>query len=45
MEYIAIGVLLCLSALFSGLTLGFLGLDKSELERKKKLGNEKALAI
>ena len=42
MEYIIITVLLLFSALFSGLTLGFLGLDRSELERKRKLGNLKA---
>ena len=45
MEYFLIALLLLLSALFSGLTLGFLGLDKSELERKKALGNIKAIAI
>lgn len=45
MEYIYIGFLLLFSALFSGLTLGFLGLDKSELERKRKLGNPKAEKI
>jgi len=45
MEYLLIALLLTLSALFSGLTLGFLGLDKSELERKRKLGNEKAEAV
>ena len=45
MEYLIITILLLLSALFSGLTLGFLGLDRSELERKTKLGNEKAAAV
>ncbi len=45
MTYLAIVLLLVLSALFSGLTLGFLGLDRSELERKKNLGNHKARVI
>ena len=45
MEYLFIAILLSFSALFSGLTLGFLGLDKSELERKRKLGNPKAEAV
>lgn len=45
MEFVYIVVLLAFSALFSGLTLGFLGLDRSELVRKKKLGNEKAATI
>ena len=45
MEYIIIASLLLLSALFSGLTLGFLGLDKCALERKRKLGNSKAIAV
>lgn len=44
-QYLFIFVLLSLSALFSGLTLGFLGLDKSELARKKRLGDKKAAAI
>ena len=45
MEVLYIVVLLGFSALFSGLTLGFLGLDRSELVRKRKLGNTKAEAI
>ena len=34
MDYIIVVVLVALSGLFSGLTLGLLSLDKSELERK-----------
>ncbi len=42
MDYLIITILIFLSALFSGLTIGFLGLDTTELMRKKKLGNKKA---
>jgi metal transporter CNNM len=42
---IAIVGLVGLSGLFSGLTLGLLSLNKSELERKIKLGSEKALKV
>ncbi len=45
MEYLIVIVLILFSALFSGLTIGFLGLDKTELERKAKLGNKKAVKI
>ncbi len=38
-------VLVVLSGLFSGLTLGLLGLDKTELERKIKLGDKKAKKV
>lgn len=38
-------LLVALSGLFSGLTLGLLGLDKTDLERKIKLGNEKAKKV
>ena len=38
-------LLVALSGLFSGLTLGLLGLDKTELERKIKLGNKKAKKV
>lgn len=38
-------LLVLLSGLFSGLTLGLLGLDKTELERKIKIGNKKAKKI
>jgi len=37
--------LVLLSGLFSGLTLGLLGLKKSELERKIRLGNENARKV
>jgi metal transporter CNNM len=37
--------LVVLSGLFSGLTLGLLGLDKSDLERKIKAGNKNAKKI
>lgn len=39
MVYIISAILLVFSALFSGLTLGLLSLDKSDLLRKVKLGN------
>jgi metal transporter CNNM len=38
-------VLVALSGLFSGLTLGLLGLNKTELERKIKLGDKKAKKV
>lgn len=38
-------VLLALSALFSGLTLGLYSLDKTELERKAELGESKAARV
>ena len=37
--------LVLLSGLFSGLTLGLLGLDKTELERKIKLGDKRAKKV
>ena len=37
--------LVVLSGLFSGLTLGLLGLDKTELERKIKLGDKRAKKV
>ncbi|MCK4649824.1 DUF21 domain-containing protein [Candidatus Pacearchaeota archaeon] len=42
---IIIIILVSLSGLFSGLTLGLLGLDKTELERKIKLGDKKAKKV
>jgi len=45
MEYLIVIILIFFSALFSGLTIGLLGLNKGELERKIKLGNKKALKI
>lgn len=38
-------ILICLSALFSGLTLGMFSLDITGLERKAKLGNQDAERI
>ncbi len=42
---ITVILLIVLSGLFSGLTLGLLGLNKTELERKIKLGNKKAAKV
>jgi metal transporter CNNM len=42
MDYLIIVILVCFSALFSGLTLGFFSLGKQDLERKAKLGNRQA---
>lgn len=44
-KIIIILFLVSLSGLFSGLTLGLLGLDKTELERKIKLGDKKAKRV
>lgn len=48
MEIIAAFIIIALvlfSGLFSGLTLGLLGLDKSDLERKIKAGNKNAKKV
>ncbi|MCD5396900.1 MAG: DUF21 domain-containing protein [Candidatus Pacebacteria bacterium] len=45
MEIILIIILLFFSALFSGLTIGLLGLNRTELKRKAKLGDKRAIAI
>ena len=45
MTYLIILILIFFSALFSGLTIGLLGLDKSELKRKIKLGHKQAKRI
>lgn len=45
MDYLITVVLLALSALFSGLTLGLMGLDVHTLKRKSRLGNKQASAI
>ncbi|MBU0613229.1 DUF21 domain-containing protein [Patescibacteria group bacterium] len=45
MDYIIVTVLVLLSGLFSGLTLGLLSLDKNELERKVSNGNKEAIKV
>jgi metal transporter CNNM len=45
MTYIIVIALLLLSGLFSGLTLGLLSLDKTELKRKISLGNKEAKQV
>jgi len=43
--FVIVIVLVLLSGLFSGLTLGLLGLDRTELERKMKLGDKRAAKV
>ncbi|MDF1498034.1 MAG: hemolysin family protein [Patescibacteria group bacterium] len=45
MGYIIVIILLSLSAIFSGLTLGFFSLNKEDLERKAKIGNKDAQKV
>lgn len=45
MTYVIVVLLVALSGIFSGLTLGLLSLDKNELERKISLGNKKAKKV
>lgn len=45
MDYLIVIVLVLFSGLFSGLTLGLLSLDKSELKRKIELGNKAATKV
>ncbi|MFA4941500.1 MAG: hemolysin family protein [Patescibacteria group bacterium] len=45
MTYIIVIFLVSLSALFSGLTLGFFSLNKDDLERKAELGNKQAKKV
>ncbi len=44
-NYIILIILLFLSALFSGLTLGIMGLNLSELKRKVNLGDKNAIKV
>ncbi|MBU1179384.1 hemolysin family protein [Patescibacteria group bacterium] len=45
MNYLIVAVLILFSALFSGLTLGLMGLDSYELKRKKSLGDKDAARL
>lgn len=45
MVYLIVVVLVSLSAIFSGLTLGFFSLNRNDLERKAKLGDKDAKEI
>ncbi len=45
MTYVIITVLVIFSALFSGLTLGLMGLSVHELKRKMELGNREAALV
>lgn len=45
MEYLILILLLCFSALFSGLTLGYFSLNLNTLERRAKHGNKEAAAV
>lgn len=45
MNYFIVIGLLSLSAIFSGLTLGFFSLDKGDLKRKAKLGDKQAIKV
>jgi len=44
-EYLILILLLCFSALFSGLTLGYFSLNLNTLERRAKHGNKEAAAV
>ena len=45
MAYIIIIFLVCMSAFFSGLTLGFFSLNKDDLRRKARLGDKRAKRV
>lgn len=44
-DYFVVIVLIIFSALFSGLTLGLMGLNKQELKRKVSLGDKQAIKV
>jgi metal transporter CNNM len=45
LDYIIVLILITLSGLFSGLTIGLMGLSKTEIIRQRDLGNEEAKAV
>jgi len=45
MDYFVVIILVCFSAMFSGLTLGFFSLNRNDLKRKAKLGDKKAKKV
>lgn len=45
MNYIIVVILILFSALFSGLTLGLMGLNKQSLKRKASLGDKQAIKV
>lgn len=45
MEYIITILLICCSAIFSGLTLGYFSLDISSLRRRAQAGDKEAMAV
>lgn len=45
MTYIIVIILIALSGIFSGLTLGFFSLNKDDLRRKAELGNKQAQKV
>ena len=44
-QWLILAFLVSLSAIFSGLTIGYMSLDKSDLQRKRKLGNKDAAKV
>lgn len=45
LDWIILFILIGFSAIFSGLTIGYMSLDKSDLERKKRLGDKYAAKV